>query len=689
MTITGTAAATLTAAWLQPGPLLLDGRGRDCQALVVRLPGGTRAHELSARLDTTDFKGVRIWETFVPSPQDSPSARERTRREVLRPVHGEPGLVRAVLLRYADATANLVLVARRGSRDLLDRTADALLGVTRDDAYTEVKNAAPEARWAAPEWGMGDPARPGFVSVRTLPLPSGERAPLLGAIALTLARYSGEPTVEFGLIDNGHGPNGHGPQLVRVCSDDEEQGASDYLAQLDIVDEAAQYMGVVFSTAADDRVHVPFQAPPFPLTLHVTEHTGEAAVWFDEGAIAERVAEDFGASVARLAAALTNGTGTLAGIPVLTEEQTARTLRSGGAGVGPSPAAHGRIDRRFEEVAARRPDAVAVVDDEVELTYRELDGRANAVAAGLRALGVGPGARIGVCLDRDASLVVAVLGVLKAGCAYVPMDLRNPPDRLRLVAEDAGLPLVIADPAHFPRVENVRVKGLDELKGPGGPARAGTPDDTAYVIYTSGSTGRPKGVLVPHRNVLALLEATTGDFGLGPDDTWTLFHSSAFDFSVWEIWGCLLTGGRLVVVPYWTARDTTAFRRLLAERRVTVLSQTPSAFTQLVRADERADDDLAVRLLVFGGEPLDVRLLAPWFARHSPTRCRAVNMFGITETTVHVTARTVTPSDLVAGSRSVGRALPGWSVSVRDPRGRVLPPGAAGEIWVGGAGVAD
>ena len=194
---------------------------------------------------------------------------------------------------------------------------------------------------------------------------------------------------------------------------------------------------------------------------------------------------------------------------------------------------------------------------------------------------------------------------------------------------------------------------------------------------------------MPHRNVLALLRATADDFGLGRDDTWTLFHSSAFDFSVWEIWGCLLTGGRLVVVPYWTTRDTEEFYTLLAEQRVTVLNQTPSAFAQLVHNDGRVRGDLALRLVIFGGEPLDVRMLAPWFARHPATDCRVVNMFGITETTVHVTAQTVTPRDVVAGSRSVGRPLPGWSVSIRDERGRVLPPGPSGEIYVGGAGVAS
>jgi acyl-coenzyme A synthetase/AMP-(fatty) acid ligase len=164
-----------------------------------------------------------------------------------------------------------------------------------------------------------------------------------------------------------------------------------------------------------------------------------------------------------------------------------------------------------------------------------------------------------------------------------------------------------------------------------------------------------------------------------------LFHSSAFDFSVWEIWGCLLTGGRLVVVPYFVSRDPERFRDLLAGEGVTVLSQTPSAFAPLVDA---AHVDLRVRLVVFGGEPLDARMLLPWFDRHPESACRMVNMFGITETTVHVTAQTVTRAEALAASRSVGPALPGWRLYVMDPAGRLVPPGVAGEIYVGGAGVA-
>ncbi|MFI6820020.1 amino acid adenylation domain-containing protein [Micromonospora sp. NPDC050187] len=407
------------------------------------------------------------------------------------------------------------------------------------------------------------------------------------------------------------------------------------------------------------------------------------------------IAQRFCAHVAHLAGQLADGPADrpLSGLELSPRAEQATLLRAGGA--GDAPHVRGRIDRAFEDVVAKQPEAVALLAGGERLTYRQLDGRADAVAAGLRALDIAPGSRIGVCLERDADLVVTLLGVLKAGCAYVPMDPRYPAQRLRFTAQDAGMPVIITSAPEFPPVPGTRLltpSALTELgadQAMAGARPSDGDDDPAYVIYTSGSTGTPKGVVVPHRNVLALLWATAEDFALGRDDTWTLFHSSAFDFSVWEIWGCLLTGGRLVVVPYWTTRDTEEFYALLAEQRVTVLNQTPSAFAPLVHHDHRVRGDLALRLIIFGGEPLDVRMLAPWFARHPATDCRVVNMFGITETTVHVTAQTVTPREVVAGSRSVGRPLPGWWVSIRDERGRVLPPGPAGEIYVGGAGVAS
>src|SRR6202011_4996194 len=174
----------------------------------------------------------------------------------------------------------------------------------------------------------------------------------------------------------------------------------------------------------------------------------------------------------------------------------------------------------------------------------------------------------------------------------------------------------------------------------------GSPENLAYVIYTSGSTGNPKGVLVTHRNVDRLFSATEALFRFDEHDVWSLFHSYAFAFFVWELWGALRYGGRLVVVPQSVTRSPEAFRELLSETGVTVLNQTPSAFRQLIGADAASDSPLRLRLVIFGGETLDPRMLAPWFERHGDASPRLVNMYGITETTVHVTHHPLSRADL-------------------------------------------
>ncbi len=212
------------------------------------------------------------------------------------------------------------------------------------------------------------------------------------------------------------------------------------------------------------------------------------------------------------------------------------------------------------------------------------------------------------------------------------------------------------------------------------------------MIYTSGSTGTPKGVVVTHANVDRLFTATDPWFGFNSDDVWTLFHSYAFDFSVWELWGALRYGGRLVVLSFLESRDPEGFYRLLARERVTVLNQTPSAFRQLARAEEAvlggAPPDLALRFVIFGGEALEPASLAPWIARHGDRQPRLINMYGITETTVHVTWRPLEEADLAAGSR-IGRPIPDLAVHLLDAFQRPVPLGVPGEIHVGGAGLAQ
>ncbi|WP_066944342.1 non-ribosomal peptide synthetase [Microtetraspora fusca] len=353
-----------------------------------------------------------------------------------------------------------------------------------------------------------------------------------------------------------------------------------------------------------------------------------------------------------------------------------------------------------EERARVTPDAIALTVGGASTTYAELDERADRLAWRLRSLGVGPESLVAVCLPRGALLVPALLAVWKAGGAYVPLDPGHPPARLRQTLADCGAEVVVTDSGLADAFDGARLLLLDEPaphaaavgdedgsgadRPPGPPERTADPDGLAYVIYTSGSTGRPKGVMVTHGNLARLLAATRDGFRFGPDDVWTLFHSAAFDFSVWEMWGALSTGGRLVVVPYTVSRSPEEFLDLLVAERVTVLNQTPSAFAGLaaaVSADDGRRAALRLRLVVFGGERLDAAALPSW------PGVEMVNMYGITETTVHVTRHPADPAERGAGSR-VGRALDGVSARVVDCYGDLAAPGAAGEIHVGGSGVA-
>ncbi|WP_405617072.1 amino acid adenylation domain-containing protein [Streptomyces sp. NBC_00076] len=371
--------------------------------------------------------------------------------------------------------------------------------------------------------------------------------------------------------------------------------------------------------------------------------------------------------------------------------------------VVPSARVERCVHEIFEERVAAAPDAVAVVFGEVSLTYAELDARANQLAHHLRGLGVGPGSLVGVCLERGLDLVPALLGVLKAGAGYLPLDPASPADRLGYVLADAGAGVVVTSGAVVSVLEGVfggELVVLDRDADVIGvwpataPVSCVVPDSTVYVIYTSGSTGRPKGVVLAHANVVRLFETAQAEFGFGPDDVWTLFHSYAFDFSVWEIFGALLHGGRLVVVPEMTAREPSRFHELLVREGVTVLNQTPSAFTQLIEEDRvRAAETagrLALRTVVFGGAALDCGALGTWVARHGLERPRLVNMYGITETTVHVTYYPVGEEDVAAGGSAspIGRPLNDLSVYLLDRFGQLVPVGVAGEIHVGGPGVA-
>ncbi|MET7685699.1 amino acid adenylation domain-containing protein [Streptomyces sp. NPDC005423] len=364
-------------------------------------------------------------------------------------------------------------------------------------------------------------------------------------------------------------------------------------------------------------------------------------------------------------------------------------------GTDATVAARTAPDRLAEHIAAT-PHATAVSGSGRSLTYAQLDARASELARRLRAAGVTRGSLVGVCLDRTPDLAAALLAVWRAGAAYLPLDPSHPKARREFTVADSGVEWIVTDTATRAAVEELPVQlvvlDTDDAQAPAAsddilPA----PDDLAYVIYTSGSTGRPKGVEVTHGNLAWLLGAADRHFDFGPADVWTLMHSPAFDFSVWELWAPLAGGGRVVVLGADEVRDPAAVHRVLREEGVTVLNQTPAAFKGLrahLKDTGAGFSDLALRTVVFGGDAFDVRDYQDWFTAegHRPA---LVNMYGITETTVHVTIRTITAEDVDGGVRSpIGRPLAGQHGYVLDSWGRLVPPGSVGELHVSGGGVA-
>src|SRR6185503_101714 len=315
------------------------------------------------------------------------------------------------------------------------------------------------------------------------------------------------------------------------------------------------------------------------------------------------------------------------------------------------------IHQLFEEQVERRAAATALVFEEQSVSYAELNRRANQLAHYLRRRGVGPEQVVGLLLERSVEMVVAILGVLKAGGAYLPLDPAYPAERLQYMLDDSGAELLLTQRELVAPLGDVNATVVcmeaaewaeESEENLEGEVEA---ENLAYVIYTSGSTGKPKGVGINHGQVFRLLASTEEQFKFNSEDVWTLFHSYAFDFSVWELWGSLCYGGRLVVVPYLVSRAPAEFYELLVRERVTVLNQTPSAFRQLEAAAEQAGDEPGwkLRVVIFGGEALELKSLQRWFERYGEEQPRLVNMYGITETTVHVTYREVGKREAARG----------------------------------------
>ncbi|MFC7518939.1 amino acid adenylation domain-containing protein [Herbaspirillum sp. GCM10030257] len=442
----------------------------------------------------------------------------------------------------------------------------------------------------------------------------------------------------------------------------------------------------------------------FDLSLYLTEDEGGitggieyATALFDSATIARYLG--YLHNILRAMAA--DQAATVSRIPLMNGAETHSVL--GLDAVEAEPVDVVCVHESFEEHAHRHPEAVALVHGPVSVSYGELNSRANRLAHYLRRKGVAPDTCVALCLDRGVDLIVAILAVHKAGGAYVPLDPTYPADRLDYMLADSKSVVVLthagvkqASRAVLERA-SVPVIDLQEQESAWRQEPASNPDKAngagpghlAYVIYTSGSTGRPKGVLVEHRNVARLFTTIRDWFNYSASDVWTLFHSCAFDFSVWEIWGALAHGGRLVVVSHDTSRSPAQFYQILCDEGVTILNQTPSAFRQLVEAQRQSDLTHRLRAVIFGGEALEPAMLKPWYEQARNRNTQLVNMYGITETTVHVTYRALASSDTNrAGVSPIGHPIPDLSVYILDPHGAPVPPGVTGEMYVAGAGVA-
>ena len=429
-------------------------------------------------------------------------------------------------------------------------------------------------------------------------------------------------------------------------------------------------------------------------TLRITSRYARAAVGDDAAAMLARCV------VGLLTSFVDAAQRPVADIGLCDDEEHARLLEAGRPRADLATVRNAQpVHERIAQCARMRPDDVAVVCGEASLTYAELDMRANRVAHRLMKLGVEPEVKVGVLLERSAEMVAALVGILKAGGAYVPLDPSWPAGRLAHVLSDSGVALLLTEARTMPQllqvpdipaIARVDIDAPDLAHEPAiDPAVHVDGENLAYVIYTSGSTGRPKGAQLTHANIARLLHSTQAWFDFGPDDVWTLFHSYAFDFSVWEMFGALCHGGKLVVVPYLTSRSPQELLALLRRERVTVLNQTPSALRQLMQVPDLYEGgDLALRVVILGGEALEPRTLRAWIDRFGDDRPQLVNMYGITETTVHVTCRRIVAADLDAGGSPVGEPIPDLGAYVLDAHGHLALPGAVGELHVAGAGLA-
>ena len=349
------------------------------------------------------------------------------------------------------------------------------------------------------------------------------------------------------------------------------------------------------------------------------------------------------------------------------------------------------IHGMFEEQVDKTPENIALAYGNRNITYMELNRKSNLLARQLRKKGIERDRVVAILMERSPEMIISALGVLKAGGAYLPIDAGYPEERIKYMLEDSGTKVLLTeiDLAHHLEFEGEIVDLRDESLYEGDASNTehiNLPSDLAYIIYTSGTTGKPKGTMIEHKNVVRLLSNDRMQFDFNQNDVWTMFHSFCFDFSVWEMYGALLNGGKLIIVPRHVAQDAKEFLKLIQRERVTVLNQTPTAFYSLVDMEEaQSESCLSIRYVIFGGESLKPVKLKEWKLKYPGIKF--INMYGITETTVHVTYKEISTEEIERNISNIGRPIPTTTVYIMDSSSKLLPVGAAGEICVGGDGV--
>ena len=434
----------------------------------------------------------------------------------------------------------------------------------------------------------------------------------------------------------------------------------------------------------------------FDLSLIVFEAAGKLDLTFEYCTRLfkeETIARFHGYFKKVIGAVIENPREKISKIDILTEDEKNRVLYEFNQTAADYPRDR-TIHELYRRQAAKVGDRIALTGiGKAALSYRELNERSDGLARLLNEKGVKPDTIVGIMTEPSPEMITGILGILKAGAAYLPIEPGYPRDRIEFMLKDSNAGVLLSNVDYFNnRLSIVNCQlSMNEETTPSTLTSASTcranPTNLAYIIYTSGTTGKPKGVLIRHRNVVQLFFPEKFQFDFGLDDTWTLFHSFCFDFSVWEMYGALLYGGRLVITSRMMARDTAGFLGILRAEGVTVLNQTPSAFYRLMAEEMNQErNNLRLRYVIFGGEALNPGKLEKWRAGYPATRL--VNMFGITETTVHVTYKEITGKEIQAGTSNIGRPIPTLAAYILDENLHLTPVGVPGELCVSGRGLA-